>query len=347
MKSATIKKTALVVFLTALIWVWADLAQQEELSNVPGRVYVDESAGEELLVTLDGELSVPIRMTFSGPASNISEVERRLELKDTAKRLKFAFRFDPAAERMGPATGPHTLDVLDFLQKNKDIVKLGVNVKAVTPERLTVRMRKLTPRELAVECFDEWGNPLVAEYIEPSRVVMPVPQEWQGDMLTARVELSKSQREQAAQQPVSVQPFVLIPPGRRIEAEQTVSVKMHPVESLLKERQFDAIIGITCSQNKFGKFDVELLNRDQLPSKITVRATPEAERAYENRSFKLLLVIEDADANVTEPLSRPLVYNFPYEFVRNNEIQSTQPAPEVRFRLIPRPAPRESASVGP
>ena len=58
------KKVILVVSITVLIWVWADLAQDDELTNVPARIYVDEAANPGLWVSLDKEPLVPIKITL-------------------------------------------------------------------------------------------------------------------------------------------------------------------------------------------------------------------------------------------------------------------------------------------
>lgn len=338
-----VKKIILVVFITVLIWVWADLMQDEELSNVPATVYVDEAANPELWVSLDGGVSSLIKITLTGPASRINDVKRRLELRDAAKRLKFSFKFDAAAEKFEPAEVASTLELLPFLQKDVDIRKLGLNVGAVTPERISVEVRRLIKRRLPVECVDEAGGLLRAEYIKPEQIEMLVPEAWEGEILKAYAEVSRSQVGSVAISPVRVRPYIWLAADWQKYADDEVEIKMHPVEPRLKEYQLSTVIGFTCSQNLLGKYGVELLNPDQVPSIVRFRATPQAESAYRNISFKLLLVIEDADANATEPLVRPLIYNFPAEFVLQNEISAIQPAPEVKFKLNPAAVVSESA----
>jgi hypothetical protein len=337
MRGVNPKKIILVVFITGLIWVWADLAQDETLLGVPGAVYVDEAANPGLWITLDEKLSVPIKMVLSGPVSKTSDVERSLEVPESDRRYSFRFRFDAVVEGLETTGAPAAVSVLGFLQKNKDLRKMGLKVDSVSPEIITVTVRKLLNRELTIECVDENGNALKSEYIKPEQVAMAVPAEWGGELLKAYVQLTKAQVADAAVRPITVRPYANIMAGVRREAESVVEVKMHPAEPRLKEAQVPTVIGATCSQNLFGRFDLQLLNRDEMPSVIRLRATPEAEAVYRASSFKLLLIIEDVDANATEALTRALVYNFPAEYVRRNEIQAVQPAPEARFKLVPRP----------
>ena len=334
------KTIVLVVSITSLIWVWADLAQDERLADVSATVYVDEAANPNCWVTLDGELSLPIKITLVGSASRIAEIDRKLRAKGPAEKFSFDFEFDAEAEGIAAPDVYRGRELLAFLKKDKGIRKLGLNIESVTPEQITVEVKRLIKQRLTIECKGEDGKPLRAESIEPQQIEMLVPEDRRD--LKALVELNAAQVQQAVARAILVRPYIEIMPGRRTPADTKVQVKIHPVEPRLKECQFPAVIGFTCSENLFGEFDIELLNPDQLPSIITVEATPEAESAYKNSSFKLLLIIEDTDRNATEALSRLLVYNFPVEFERKDEIRGINPAPEARFRLIPRSGPAES-----
>jgi hypothetical protein len=73
---------------------------------------------------------------------------------------------------------------------------------------------------------------------------------------------------------------------------------------------------------------------------ITIRATSEAKRAYEEMRYQVILEIYDEDAMSTEPLKRKLIYNFPAKYVRKGEIElknPDQPA-EAKFKLIRLPS---------
>lgn len=331
------KKVVLVVFITVLIWVWADLAQNDELGNVPARVEIDEAANPLLWVSLGGELSVVIKMTLSGPGSKIAEIDRKLRSKEAVEPLPFRFKFDAVAEKFDAPGAPSELDVAAFLQKSKDVRKLGLSVESVVPARIPVEVMKLVQRELNVECVDEGGGSLLCESITPEKISMLAPEVWKSEMLKAFAEVPRAQIEAAAMSPVRVRPYISLAADRRRYADIEVEVKMHPVEPRLREHQIPATVGFICSENTLReRFTIEWIER--APSVIKIKATPEARKAYEDESFELQLLIEDEDTKKTEVLVKRLVYNFPAEFVEKNEIQQIQDPPTVKFKLIPVPA---------
>ena len=177
---------------------------------------------------------------------------------------------------------------------------------------------------------------------------MSVPQEWKrDDMLTAYVQLTDEEIGQAAAVPIKKKPYIELTHEWIRSADTEVEVKLRPGEEKLSKHNIPAVIGITCSQNLVGKFNVELLNENDFTN-ITIRATEEAKNAYEKTSFKLLLVVEDDDfkaTEATEPQPRELIYNFPAEFARRGEIEAMAPElPKVKFRLIPVSGPTGPAS---
>lgn len=77
---------------------------------------------------------------------------------------------------------------------------------------------------------------------------------------------------------------------------------------------------------------------------VAIRATPEAKRAYENMRYHVILEIDDSDKDKSSPpaagepaqeIRRDLVYNFPPEFLRKDEITLNQSPAQARFRLTP------------
>ena len=69
---------------------------------------------------------------------------------------------------------------------------------------------------------------------------------------------------------------------------------------------------------------------------VAIRATPEAKRAYDNVRYQVILEIDDSDKDSKgAELRRDLVYYFPPEFVRSDEIVLNQQPVQARFRLIP------------
>lgn len=327
----SIKKIALVIFITLLIWVWADRALDEELSGVAASLSADSSASPNLWVSFDNDSSAHFRITLSGPVSRIAEVKRKL--KD--RSLKFDFHLDAEKEKIEVPTDAYPLDLLGFLEKNVEIRKLGLKVKSCEPGTVGVTVLKLVEKSLPVECLDENRLPVVdVESIDPPRVKMPVPEDWMGEQLDAAVRLTGKQIEQARLGAISARPYIEIAPGNFKYSEKRVQIKLSATQEHLQDYGISATIGFTLSENLFGRFEVELTDRG--PSTIGIKATPEAKTAYENTSFKLLLFIEDEDTKASEPILRELVYNFPAEFVQKDEILATQQQPpKVRFRLIP------------
>jgi hypothetical protein len=51
--------------------------------------------------------------------------------------------------------------------------------------------------------------------------------------------------------------------------------------------------------------------------------------------YQVILEIDDEDAKSTEPLRRELIYNFPDEYIRRDEIRLNQQPVTARFELIP------------
>jgi hypothetical protein len=327
----TMKKVTLVVFITLLIWVWADRALDEELTGVASSISADPSANPNLWVSFDDNSSFHFRITLSGPVSRIAEVKRKLR----DRSLKFDFHFDPEKEKMEVPVDKYPLDLLGYLEKNVEIRKLGLKIKSCEPGIVGVTVLKLIGKNLPVECLDENRLPLAGvESIDPPRVEILVPENRIDEQLKATVRLTSKQIEQARLGTISVRPYIEITPGNFEYSKDRVQIKLSAGQERLQDYGIPATIGFTLSENLFGKFKVELTDRG--PSMVGIKATPEAKTAYENTSFKLLLFVEDGDTKATEPILRDLVYNFPREFVQKDEIRATQQQPpKVRFKLIP------------
>jgi hypothetical protein len=100
----------------------------------------------------------------------------------------------------------------------------------------------------------------------------------------------------------------------------------------------DARLIFGLSKNLQGRYyvDIDNSNYNELVSFFIV-ATPEAKQAYEDQPYQLILVILDDDQkNGPEVLQRrDVVYNFPEEYVRRNEIRLRNEPEEAKFKLIP------------
>ena len=145
-------KIAIVVFLTVLIWVWADLELDETLPDRSAVIEIDESQSEGVWVSFSRLSSRDIKATLRGPHSAFVTLDRRL--RSEGRRLSFSF--DAERERMSESGG-HSLDVLNFLQKDKSLRGFGIRVIECVPEFIDVNVVALVEKTLTVECFDDKG----------------------------------------------------------------------------------------------------------------------------------------------------------------------------------------------
>src|SRR3989339_1038783 len=179
--------------------------------------------------------------------------------------------------------------------------------------------------------------------IEPATVEMYVPSEWEGEALIAKVQLRKGEREQARTVPLERKPFIQIDGQIRREATAAVKITVPPEGDPRQDfRITNVTCGIVLSTNTQGRFKVEILNESATLGYFDIRATQEAKNAYENQLFQVLLEIDDEkDLNTSGAIRRPLVYNFPDEYVEKNEIELKGQPQDAEFRLIPLESPQE------
>jgi len=323
-------KIAVVIFLTVLIWVWADLALDEKLT-VP-KATINVAFSPNLLVSFNGKPKVSIdNIVLKGPASKTTEVNRRLD----DGSLVPDFSLNPEREGMTTA-GRHTLKVLDFIKRSDKIKEFGgLTVEACEPEIIDVNIVELVERPLDIECFNVDGVPLEVESIDPPKVDIFVPRD---SRLPAQVRLTPSNIIQARLSVAVVTPYVELAPGRTRRASRTVNIKMSPEADSLSEYTIaQAKLVIAMSVNLLGKYDVEF-NHNEVVSPFPILATLEAKQAYESQQVQMTLYILDEDANKKpeEVIPRKVFCNFPEEFVRKNQIKLKNPQKpeEAKFKLI-------------
>ena len=130
-------------------------------------------------------------------------------------------------------------------------------------------------------------------------------------------------------------PYIELAPGETREAAKTVEITAPPEEERLSDYTITAAkLGFTLSPTLLGKYDVEVENLPDVIGGITIRATLEAKRAYEEMRYQVILEIDDEDARSTEPLRKELIYNFPAKYVRKDEIVLNQQPVIARFKLF-------------
>lgn len=329
-------KIAIVVFITVLVWVWADLAQDDRLplsndvvmtiakSSDPGLwvCIVEEPSVLRSSVTIDD-------VVLKGPARRIAEARRMRN--EGALDLEIFLR--PEEHGMTEPGNP-TLGVLNFLRQSEKIKELGLTVESCEPKTLSVQVARLVEMSLTVVCVDESGVPRKAES-DPAKVTAYVPEGWGGEKLIATVRMAQREISQARAEPVEKTPYVVLPTGQTRNVGTTVKIKMPPAEEVLREHTIrPARLGYCLSENLQGKYVVQLENPNDMAT-VLVRATPAAAQVYANQPFQMLLYIYDADTKNTGVQPRAVVFNFPQDFVRNDEIVQNQEPPTARFTLVP------------
>jgi len=324
-------KIVAVVLITLLIWVWADLALDEEFSVSGGTISVAKSTRPNLWVSFNEESSVSIdKIVLKGPASKVADAKRKLK----EGSLVLEFFLDPEQEQA--MISPKELSVITFLKQSDKIRQLGLTVKSCDPNRLTVNVVELVEKSLVVKCVDESQNPVKTATIEPTHVTMFVPADWEGTKLEAKVSLTRSEINQAKLSAIEKVPYIILPDSQTRKTAKTVKITTPPEEELLGDYSITtATLGITLSTNLQGKYSVIVNNLEEVISAITIRATPDAKRAYEKMPYQVILEIDDEDARAQEPLRRELLYNFPPEYDRRDEIMLNQQPVTARFKLIP------------
>jgi len=321
-------KIALVVFLTVLIWIWADLAKTEEFTAPSATIRAKSTP--HLWVSFNGKSSVSIgKIELKGPASKIAKVRRGLN--DGSLSLEFFLDAEQAEAIKGSG-----LDVVDFLKNSNQIKLLGLTVESCEPNVIDVQVSKIVKKSLTVKCFGEDGAALEAESIVPQTVYMSVPDNWERAKLVAKVQLTAAEIERARLSAVDMTPYIELG-AERNEVPTTVKITMPPVEEQLSDYLItEPSLRIASSPTLQGECYVKVTNLPEVLGVIKIRATPEAKRAYEQQVIpSMTLYIFDEDRKTTEEQKRKVVYNFPEEFVRKNEIKLIGQAVEARFILIP------------
>lgn len=337
LKKIKYSKIAIVIFLTVLIWVWADLALDESVS-LPGATITISESSSTFWVSFDGNASTSIaNIVLKGPASKIADIKR--EIADGSMKLNFSL--NPGLEGI-TAAGSHTLNVLDFIQKSAEMRDLrGLTAESCEPNTLTVDVARLVERPLTVQCIDESGNVQKFQSIDPSTVNALVPSNWGLDRLFAQVKLTRSEIELARTKAIKKTPYVELTPEQVRDLTTPVTIKLPPKEEQLSvKRVEDATLVIAMSPTLLAKYYVEVTNLPSVLNPIAVKATTEAKQAYEEQQLpQMTLYIFDSDTDKGQEVQRKKVhYNFPPEYVRKGEIELSQEPATAEFKLIPRPS---------
>jgi hypothetical protein len=327
-------KIAIVIFLTVLIWVWADLDQDEQWTVPKLTISVAKSADPVLWASFKSESKLSVssisinNIVLKGPASRIADVKQMWNRGS----LDLGVFFAPEQEEM-TEFGDHPLDVLTFLKRSEKIRRLGLTVESCEPKTVVVRVAKLVEQLVTVECFDQSGTPQKAE-IKPAKVNALVPPD---RTLAAKVRLSPSEIKQARSSVIKRIPYIEMPDGQTVEVSTEVEITMPAAEDVLRSYTVKAPkLIFALSPTLQGRYKVEVTNWNEVIRGFTIRATLEAGRAYESQPFQMILCILDGDEKNQDEQSKPVIYYLPDEFVRRGEIEVPEPPAVARFKVVPR-----------
>ena len=333
-----IGKFFMVVFLTLLIWVWADLSQDAELS-VEVTLTADNEASPTWWMAFrqqSGALSQSIHLeelVLKGPAATIQRLDNERSLT--------ALGLTVSSARFG-ASGTQTFSLLPFLRDQDSIRRQGVTVESCTPATIEVEVKEMELVEnLPVYCFDGEGNRLENVFLNPTEITAYVPKSWNKDQRCAKVILKRDQWAAARTAPVKRTPHIEVMRDQfRVLNKQSIEIVMSPAED---NREKLVVTGgrlaFVLGNNILNKYRVVLDTTDlpELISTISVSATKEACKAYEDMRYHVYIEVLDA-----EPLEQqlPLKYNFPLEYYRKGEIDIDQSPRMASFHLVPLASPQ-------
>jgi len=331
-------KVLLVIFITVLIWVWADTAQdiQWEVENI--LIKADRSSWADSLLMFEGKPSIALeQLVLRGPNWRINDLKNDYH----SGSLRLEFFLSPTDVGMAES-GQTSINLLDFIKNSGQLRDFGVSAVDCKPKTLSVEVSRLVERQLTVRCLRENRELLKPKSIEPATIKMRVPELWGPERLVADVILTNDEIEQARAGPYEKPAFVTFSSNEQRPVPEVITIQMPPSTEDLKQYTITgATIGFVLSANLVGRYDPVLLNYPELAS-FTISATPAAKAAYEGQAYQILLYILDDDAQKSGENRKEVVYNFPAESVREDNIKLNQPREIARFKLEPRspgPAP--------
>ena len=317
--SARIKKLIVVVIMTIIIWAWAYL---EQVRKIPAQAtaHISPVTSKELYVRfVDAQAPVQLDLVLKGPAAKVDEFETAI----SRERLQFYFNAEQEVKDIKDQPFSYPWDLQQFITSSSRIKQFGLVVESCEPKIIEVRIEKLVEKSLTVHCLDENGIDLIPETIDRTSIEMFVPADWLD--------------EQARKEGISAKPYIILNPAepdKGTYSDSVVRIKLSPTETLKPQPFQPTRIKYVISKNLVGKIlDIQLSNENALTSVTKFQATDAAFAAYEKMPYHLLIEIEDGDEPGTE-ITRPVIYSFPPEYVRKNEIKLNEPPRKAKFTLV-------------
>ncbi len=320
-------KFLLIILLTVLIWVWADLAQDEHINHFATLVF-DRSSSSKLLVTVKGRPTVDVKLFVSGPHQSILELNRTL--KDSQ-----ILTFDLDISSVIQKAGNYDLPLLSLLQKDASFARTGLKILSCQPSSISIDVSELVLSNLAIRCTDSDDNIITSATVEPVTVEAYIPSDWPESKQFATVTLTSTELLQSKHHPITKSPTVEFSPF----VHRTLTSKVNVVALVQNLQSYtigNATVGLLSSVNMHGNYKVEFANSDQVMGSISIRASAEATDAYRNQRFQVVLMIDDKDKDAAGiMITRPLQYNFPDEYLRLDQIVLNQQPVIAEFKLVP------------
>ncbi len=339
-KKLKFSKLALVIFLTLLIWVWADRALDETRTIYNATIVLGRTK-PDLLVNFPQGSSIDVNeIILKGAASQINSVEQGI----SSDSRKLEFTIDVGQFNIDKP-GQYILDVKEIIKQSSWLKKSGLSIVGCDPCEVIVNADALIQKnDIDVQCFDEDSMPRDLE--TPQQVSMYIPTDWRG---TARVDLTSDDVQRAIKQPITKKPYITLTNGQKKYADTTVEIKLSPQENMLEPMKVkDATVGKTLSENILnGHYDIVITNMQYILN-FDILATQAAKQAYDNQLFQIEVEVYDKDLETMKKdgiVRREVYYKFPEEYVRSNQIKLAQEKPAVAEFTITPPAP--SGTVAP
>ncbi|MFA6176674.1 MAG: hypothetical protein WC765_08870 [Phycisphaerae bacterium] len=322
---AKTKKAVLVVFITCLIWVWADLSLDDVLENQTVTI-IASKANESLWVTIEGKSEIQLKANISGPVGKIREIAQKI---DSGKE-KLEVSFDPEKQNMAVAGDYKIQDVRKFLAESDKIRDYGLGVKFVRPDTLNIKVVELKNQTLSIKCVDETDTEIPGAKMTPDIITTLAPE------LTdsAKIKLSSlMEKKQARGGAIEKKPYIELANGEIRNIDKTVKVELPTTSEDMKPQTISGTLGFIFSANLAGGYKVEFTKKPEIGS-IPIIATDEAKAAYEEKAFEVLLEIQDDDVSKPE-ITRQIIYNFPAKYVSEDKIRLKGNPVEAKFKLVP------------
>jgi len=329
-----LKKTAVVVILTLLIWSGSYLALEQKITRTATLDILSLSHRSLLVTFIDAERPIEIELTLKGPAVKITQLKKMIQSDNPDEKEKFDFYFD-AEEEGKSEPGRHFIDLPELLRKTTKIRNYNLTIESCEPSIVEIKVEKLVLETLTIQCLEkDSGVEIIPDNITPSPTVeMYVKESWPEETLKAKVVLTPEQIAKARHSYVTIQPFIVLAPG-----EQPRYAEYHNIflpSTALPIRSLQPSIGYIYTKNIREKYNIELLNEKELTSTTSFRATEQAWKEYENTMPHLLIPISETEPGKDTTVE--VIYNFPQQHHRNGDIELADPdsTPKAKFKLVP------------